>query len=140
MSALDRHASDRYASVRFQSAAPLEQRLEVIDGAVLACERTAASLRARDFESGQRHAAAGRGLLMELMASLRGDAHPAFASTASRLYVYMHGQLSRAVIQNMPAAAEEVARLLRHERAAWESRRRAAAAGSAAPLATDAVA
>lgn len=127
-----RAASDRYASVRFHSAAPVEQRLELVDGAKVAAERVADSLRQRAFDEGHRAAATGRALLVELMSSLRADADPVFANTVARLYVYMHGQLSRAVIQNMPAAADEVVRLLSQERRAWESRRDASRPNTAA--------
>lgn len=139
MTTPERWASDRYASVRFGSAAPLDQRLALIDGAITAAERVAGSLRNRSFDEGHRAAAAGRSLLMELMSTLRADADPVFANTVARLYVYMHGQLSRAMIQNMPTAADEVVRLLAHERTAWESRRRSAP-GAAIASSTNAVA
>jgi len=135
----ERRASDRYAEVRFASGSPIDQRLDLIDGAIVAAERLADALRRRDFEAVHAVAATGRSLLLELMSSLRADADPVFANTIARLYVYMHGQLSRAVTQNMPAAADEVVRLLAHEREAWQARRRRAD-GSAPASSANAVA
>ncbi|MBM4111852.1 MAG: flagellar protein FliS [Phycisphaerae bacterium] len=128
----ERSASERYAAVRFNSAAPIDQRLDLIDGAIAASERVSESLRRRAYDDGHRAASAGRSLLRELMSSVRRDADPIFVNTVARLYVYMHGQLSRAVIQNLPAASDEVTRLLRHERDAWERRRRNPGSGPAA--------
>jgi len=119
---LDERSSDRYAQTAFASAAPIQQRLAMLDGAIRAAQRTAHAIRTKAPEDAHRCASIGRALMLELLATLRHDGAAPPSPSWRALLVHAHGRLSRAIAQHDAADADQCGSLLAKERDAWHAR------------------
>ena len=76
-----------YATTRFNSSTPLQQRISLLDGAIAAALGTAVALERGALDDAHDNAAICRGLLLERACMLRGPAMSQLASAMNGLTV-----------------------------------------------------
>jgi len=114
-------AASSYRQVGVQSGTPLELVVMLYDGALRFVAAAQAALERRDIAA--RAAAVSRALaiLSELQSTLDLERGGELAERLDQLYTYLTGRLVDASFHQDANALEEVARLLRPLRDAWQT-------------------
>lgn len=110
---------DTYRAAHIETATPERLLVMMYDGALKYLNLALPALRKKDLEASHRNLLKAEAILLELMSVLDMEIGGELAQNLYNLYDYMYRQLIQANLQQDPAPAQEVIKLLEPLRAAW---------------------
>lgn len=109
-----------YLRTKVLTAGPEELRLMLLDGAIRFATQGRAGLACKDYEASFSGLSQCRGIVLELMTTIRPDADPELAQRVRSVFSFMFSELVEASFSKDPARVDGVIRLLQYERETWE--------------------
>lgn len=108
-----------YLRTQVLTATPEKLRLLLLEGALRFLHQGREGLVRRDYNASYDGLSQARGIVVELMSSMKPDAAPELCARVQSLYTFIFKLIAEASLEKEPAKADKAIELLEFERETW---------------------